>query len=68
MICATGIPRVEQTDQRLRWGLRQSWAEDVQACFDCQGHSQSCNFPLSETTFLKLKKKKKNCCWVEIFY
>ena len=43
--------RVNRSASKVGWGCRQSWAEDVQAHFDCQGHSQSCNFLLSETKF-----------------
>nr|POE90920.1 hypothetical protein CFP56_58515 [Quercus suber] len=37
---------VNRSASKMGWGCRQSWAEDVQACFDCQGHTQSCNFLL----------------------
>ena len=64
MICATGIPRVEQTDQRLRWGgLGQKMSKRVSIA----------KVPLNPVISLSLKqhffyKKKKFSCWVNFFY
>ena len=63
LICATGIPRVEQTDQRLRWrGLGQKMSKRVSIA----------EVPLNPVISLSLKQhffyKKKNLVVGLIFF